>query len=278
MSFSVSEARRKRIGAGKRGINMNIRLKSMKRIVMMSAVAAALLAAGCDRGEKTVTPSIETVEFSAEAAEPSPYTVTAAYCRITNADDSTVLTAIERANRERIFGAEATADLQADFDAMVERLAGEYVCCDEELSHSFTYQFSALQNCETTRGGTILCYQTSYYIYTGGAHGLGSVEYDCYDLTTGQRYEFGYLGEDEWAPAVRQLISERLNAEYGEELFGTTPETAYVPSAVRITDTGLLLEYQPYEVAPYCVGIVGIELTDDQIAATGAPLIWIDEK
>ena len=172
---------------------MNIRLKSMKRIVMMSAVAAALLAAGCDRGEKTVAPSIETVEFSAEAAEPSPYTVTAAYCRITNADDSTVLTAIERANRERIFGAEATADLQADFDAMVERLAGEYVCCDEEL-------------------------------------------------------------------------------------FGTTPETAYVPSAVRITDTGLLLEYQPYEVAPYCVGIVGIELTDDQIAATGAPLIWIDEK
>jgi len=79
------------------------------------------------------------------------------------------------------------------------------------------------------------------------------------------------------APAVRHLISERRNAEYGEELFGTTPETAYVPSAVRITDTGLLLEYQPYEVAPYCVGIVGIELTDDQIAATGAPLIWIDE-
>lgn len=278
MSFSASEARRRRIGAGERGINMNIRLKSMKRIVMMSAVAATLLAAGCNRGEKAVAPSIETVEFSAEAAEPSPYTVTAAYCRITNADDSTVLTAIERANRERIFGAEATADLQADFDAMVERLAGEYVCCDEELSHSFTYQFSALQNCETTRGGTILCYQTSYYIYTGGAHGLGSVEYDCYDLTTGQRYEFGYLGEDEWAPSVRQLISERLNAEYGEELFGTTPETAYVPSAVRITDTGLLLEYQPYEVAPYCVGIVGIELTDDQIAATGAPLIWIDEK
>lgn len=259
-------------------MNMNIKLKSMKRIVMMSAVAAALLAAGCNRGEKSVAPSIETVEFNAKAAEPSPYTVTAAYCRITNADDNTILTAIEHANRERIFGAKATADLQANFDTMVKRLADEYVCSDDGMPYSFTYQFSASQNCDTTRDGAILCYQTSYYIYTGGAHGLSSIEYDCYDLTTGQRYEFGYLSEDEWAPAVRQLISERLNAEYGDDLFGTTPETAYVPSAVRITDTGLLLEYQPYEVAPYCVGIVGIELTDAQIAATGAPLIWVDEK
>ena len=38
-----------------------------------------------------------------------------------------------------------------------------------------------------------------------------------------------------------------------------------MPESVLITDTGLLLVYQPYELAPYSYGMVTVELTDEEL-------------
>ena len=247
----------------------------MKRIVMVTAVVAAIAAAGCRGSKKSVaTPVVETIDFTDKNAGAAPYIVELSYCRIVDADANPAWASIERQNYEHVFGAEAPTDIDAAAKAVIDGFVADCVECNDDEPNSFEYQFSISQDSETVRGGSVICYTTYYYIYTGGAHGLGTVAYDCYDLSSGQRYDFQYLMEDSWAAAVQQLVSDKLNAEYGDDLFGTTPETAYVSSAVKITDDGILIDYQPYEVAPYCMGIVSITLTDDEIAATGAPVIW----
>lgn len=247
----------------------------MKRVILLAAVVAAFAAAGCRGSKKSVTtPVIETVAFADRDSLRTPYDVELTYCRIVDADTNPAWASIERQNYEHIFGDKAPADIDAAAKAVIDDFVEECIACNDDEPNSFEYQFSISQDNEIVRGGSVVCYTTYYYIYTGGAHGLGTVAYDCYDLSSGQHYDFHYLMEDSWAAAVQQLVSDRLNEEYGDDLFGTTPEAAYVSSAVKITDDGILIDYQPYEVAPYCMGIVSITLTDDEIAATGAPVIW----
>lgn len=247
----------------------------IKRMVLLAAVVAVCAAVGCRGSKKSAAmPVVETVAFADKSSTPAPYSVELSYCRIVDAYGNPVWESIERQNYEHVFGEEAPAEIDAAAEAVIDGFVDDFVAYDEESSHSFEYQFSISQDSEIVRGGAVICYTTYYYVYTGGAHGLGSVVYDCYDLASGQRYDFQYLMEDSWADGVRQLVANRLNEDYGDALFGVTPETAYVSSAVKVTDDGIIIDYQPYEVAPYCMGIVSIALTDDEIAATGAPVIW----
>lgn len=247
----------------------------MKRMVLLAAAATAVMAVGCRNGNKNVaTPVVETIDFVDRDSVATPYSVELSYCRIVDADSNPVWASIERQNYEHVFGAEAPADVNDAAQAVVDGFVDDFVAYDEGESHTFEYQLSISQDSELVRDGSVMCYTTYYYMYTGGAHGLGTTAYDCYDMSSGQRYDFHYLMEDDWGAAVRQLVSDKLNEEYGADLFGTTPETAYVSSAVKIIDDGILIDYQPYEVAPYSMGIVSITLTDDEIAATGAPVIW----
>lgn len=244
-------------------------------MVLLAAVAAAVMAAGCRRANKGVAaPEVETIDFVARDSVATPYSVELSYCRIVDADSNQAWATIEQQNYESVFGDEAPADINAAAQAVVDGFVDGFAAYDEGGSHTFEYQLSISQDSEFVRDGSVMCYTTYCYTYTGGAHGLGTVAYCCYDVSSGQRYDFQYLMEDAWAAAVKQLVSEKLNEGYGDDLFGITPETAYVSSAVKITDEGILIDYQPYEVAPYSMGIVSITLTDDEIAATGAPVIW----
>ncbi|MDE6139898.1 MAG: RsiV family protein [Alistipes sp.] len=247
----------------------------MKRMVLLAAAAAAVMAVGCRGARKSAeVPVVETLDFVDKDSGATPYSVEVSYCRIADADSDPVWASIERQNYEHVFGAEAPADIDAAVQMVIDGFVDDFVAYDEGEPHSFEYQLGISQDNELVRGGAVMCYTTYYYMYTGGAHGMGTVAYDCYDMASGQRYDFHYLMEDVWAPAVRQLVSNKLNGDYGDDLFGITPETAYVSAAVKITDNGILIDYQPYEVAPYCMGIVSVALSDEEIAATGAPVIW----
>ena len=46
--------------------------------------------------------------------------------------------------------------------------------------------------------------------------------------------------------------------------------------SVLITEEGVAFVYQTYDVASYVDGIITLEFTDAEIAATGAPLVWVD--
>jgi hypothetical protein len=100
--------------------------------------------------------------------------------------------------------------------------------------------------------------------------------YDCYDLATGGLYDFSYLTDGEWAEAVQTLIYDRLNEACDDVIFVASPKSVYIPRSVKITESGLLLVYQPYEVASFDAGIISVEISDEELLYCGAPLVWVD--
>lgn len=99
--------------------------------------------------------------------------------------------------------------------------------------------------------------------------------YECFDLVSGALYDFSYLFEDAWSDAVRELVYNKLKEEYGVLLIESAEELP-VTRSVLITDTGLLFVYNPYAVACFAAGILSVEFSDEEIAATGAPLLWVE--
>ena len=126
-----------------------------------------------------------------------------------------------------------------------------------------------------TRDDRVVCYETYLEKYSGGVHGGCSLLYECFDLMSGALYDFSYLFEDAWSDAVRELVYNKLKEEYGVLLIESAEELP-VTRSVLITDTGLLFVYNPYAVACFAAGILSVEFSDEEIAATGAPLLWVE--
>ena len=86
-----------------------------------------------------------------------------------------------------------------------------------------------------------------------------------------------YLFEGEWGDAIRRLIYAKLNDVEPDNLIENV-DMIPIADSVLITSRGLTLVYQPYAVASFAQGIISLDLSDEEIAATGAPLVWVDEE
>lgn len=198
------------------------------------------------------------------------------YQRIANVDDSPILADIEAHNYAHSFEGYAVEPM--DVKASAQLLVDEYTEGGEQnLRHSMSgYYYTMDQSAHLARGESILCYETYIEAYTGGAHSGFSMWYECYDLATGRLYDFEYLFEGEWGMSMRELILSRIR-EVVAEPFVESADMLPVTKSVLITESGLTLVYQPYAVACFAAGIISIELSDAEIAATGAPLVWVAE-
>ena len=96
--------------------------------------------------------------------------------------------------------------------------------------------------------------------YGGGAHGLEGKYADVFDLRTGRKLELG---------DVVQITSayETINALVVEHLLANDIPPVHdfdirvtPPSSFRMTQEGLVLIFNPYEIAPYSCGIIEVPL------------------
>ena len=242
----------------------------MPLVLLMSLVA-------CNNSEQKVLPEFE--PFTFEATDNSTYEVKVTYQRIANLWDREVFAKIEWLNYSNSFEGyeKETMDddgfLRMDLDAAAKSIVEEYADYAAEGDGPMCW-YSMDQTAYFVRENTVLCYETLVESYTGGAHGGQSLWYESFDLETGSLYDFGYLFEGEWGAALRELVYERLNKEYA--ILIDSAEMLPVSSSMALTDAGLLFVYQPYEVAPYSEGIISVELCDEELAETGAPLVWVD--
>lgn len=106
-------------------------------------------------------------------------------------------------------------------------------------------------------------YNASYSEYTGGAHGMDSIVYDVYDMTTGEIIS----EEDLFAPGFRRgvasLLSDALDAYLAEidadpQMLFSSPE----PNGnFSVSDTHVTWVYNPYEIAPYVMGAIELSVS-----------------
>ncbi|MBQ2142556.1 MAG: hypothetical protein II204_05320 [Alistipes sp.] len=66
----------------------------------------------------------------------------------------------------------------------------------------------------------------------------------------------------------------KLKAEYGDKFYIVSPEYLYLPLAAYLTDAGIVFQYNSNEIADMELGNIAVELTDAELEAVGAPLVW----
>lgn len=250
----------------------------MRKCIKLTLCLMLILAVACSserrNSDGALLPTFE--EYTLVVAEEGFYSVNIRYQRIANAASSAELAAIENMNYAHTF--DEYAVVPASVEESVATLVTEYAtsCCDSSDEACVGCSYSLDQQAMFTRNESILCFETCIEIYSGGAHGGYSLLYECYDLASGSLYDFEYLTNGEWASAVQALIYDRLSETCDGVVLLDSPASIYIPRSVKITDSGLLLVYQPYEVASFDLGIISIELSDEELLAAGAPLVWVE--
>lgn len=245
----------------------------MKQILLSAIVATVLLFVACDRCSNRIP---EFQEYTLEDSVPGKYSVAIRYQHLIGSRECDILERIEMVNYLHFFEESATepADIEASMQDISKTFARDILDCD----YCVDCYLYIDQETFTAREGSVLCYETHVDVYAGGAHGGQSLWYECYSLETGQPYDFGYLSEGAWAEAFNELLYNRLLAsEANDGLLINSYKELPPADSVLITDKGLTFVYQPYSIASFAQGILSVEISDDELAATGVPMLWCDK-
>lgn len=247
----------------------------MRRYITYLWALVLLAAVSCSesKSREDGMPKFEPFEMAVESAE---CRVSVCYQRITNVEDNPIFADIEAQNYANTFDGYMVEPMSVEASAQL--LVDEY---SEEgrwnISHSSSPCWYTMdQQVHFVRDNGILCYETYVETYTGGAHGGSSLWYECFDLATGQLYDFTYLFDGEWSACVRELLFDKL-LEIEPYTFIESADALPAANSVLVTERGVMFVYQPYAVASFASGIISITLTDEEIATTGAPLVWVVE-
>lgn len=248
----------------------------MKNALNIAFIAIFFVVVGCKPSEESKSNALpfEVEERTFEFIDEGYSRVEVRYQHIVSGDNE-VYAYIDEMNYAHTFGEYAVEPMNVKL--VVENIAQQFSEIARDLMMEGGCEFYSLidQTLSGVRNNSILCIETYVETYTGGAHQHYSLYYECYDLATGRLYDFSYLLDGESGPSMRELIYSTILQSHDTILF-IDEEEITIPASVRVTESGLVLVYQPYEIAPFGEGIISVELSDEQIAATGAELLWTE--
>lgn len=114
------------------------------------------------------------------------------------------------------------------------------------------------------RWGHYVSYMVEYYNFRGGAHGINTMTPIIFDVRTGE-----VVPEEEFfADNYRTPVAGCIQAHLDEALEGDEESIAAIfePDLVgpngnyEITKDGVTWYYQPYDIAPYSVGVISVSV------------------
>ena len=111
----------------------------------------------------------------------------------------------------------------------------------------------------------ILSYQRELYTYAGGAHGMNTKINYVFDIKTGEQLTEEDIFGQGFERKVDKLLDEKAKALRAEGLLPAEDEFYndwYIePNGnFALTDSSIIYTFNPYEIAPYCYGIIDIEI------------------
>lgn len=108
----------------------------------------------------------------------------------------------------------------------------------------------------------------SSYSNTGGAHGNTNVTFYNFDKTTSKLMDINSIITDKEAlkTLAKQYFQDNINKDgefsYEDYFFG---EGFQLPANIGFNDEGLILFYNPYEIAPYAMGITEFSIPYEKL-------------
>ncbi|WP_417443476.1 PdaC/SigV domain-containing protein [Joostella sp.] len=104
------------------------------------------------------------------------------------------------------------------------------------------------------------------YVFTGGAHGYGSVSYLNFDNATGNIIPSKGLFKDEEAfidyaeETFRNQEKIKSDANINSTGFMFEDDNFHLPNSIGFNEKGIILIYNPYEISAYADGLTKIEI------------------
>lgn len=148
----------------------------------------------------------------------------------------------------------------------------------EQLDSTAFYSFFNEHNLEgfsLLNDEKIYSYGINRYVFMGGAHGLTTLNYLNFDLKSGKQIMESDLFETGFHEVLTSLLKTRIveqsNEDPNVETIISLDDTDYWVDAIKpnnnfyITDESLNYVFNPYEIAPYYMGITEVIIPFDRI-------------
>ncbi|MFA6582059.1 MAG: RsiV family protein [Paludibacter sp.] len=162
-------------------------------------------------------------------------------------------------------------DYKDNNEALVNQL-------DTASSYSFNNEHT-LEGFGLISDKHIYSYGIDRYIYMGGAHGLNTRNYFNFDLKTGKLISEKDLFVANYESALSELIKKRIFEDSKEEQAKepntesilSLDDTDFWTDSIKpngnfyITDESINYIFNPYEIAPYYMGITEVSLPYDRL-------------
>lgn len=122
-----------------------------------------------------------------------------------------------------------------------------------------------------TNGNYILCFSILNYAFTGGAHGLETLEYLNINLRTGSILKLGDILAEGRKGELGLLLTRKLKHMNQMPGSGKLTENGYFVDEIQpnenfyLTPEGIGFLYNHYDIAPYSFGSTDIFLTADEV-------------
>ena len=125
-------------------------------------------------------------------------------------------------------------------------------------------------NIEVVARTKIITFRQSEYTYEGGAHGNTEIAFRSFSLQNGKELSnkiedvFDMSKEDK----ILSLLSKKLEPQK-DELFGESLPLRQMTNLFFITRAGIVMIWQPYEIAPYASGFIRVVVSPEDLGIKG---------
>jgi hypothetical protein len=161
-------------------------------------------------------------------------------------------------------------DTDGNIHDAIAKFNNEYISFKNDFPDS-AQQWEVLIDGEVTyRSPEIISIAITTYLDTGGAHGNTNVRFVKFDPQTGKQYNKKELIRN--VQGLSEVIKEKLATEIKEETSEIIMEDVFfgkdfqLPETLGYSDEGLIVLYNPYEVASYSQGIVEFTILFEDVS------------
>lgn len=243
----------------------------MKRVVLLLILFVGLGFGACRRG--TVMPEFDvSITDTVAVRHDIPCNFQYAFTSIANAAKSPALQSIQEANILYFFGLEHfQGTVQEAVDLSISQFMAEYVGDLDESAPGWEAEMEMAMESDAKVVDTLLVYTISRSSYTGGAHGMYSVNCHNYSIAGGYELALSDLFDTAQQEALLQLIRNKLYDQFdatGDEGLaaqGFFPEYIATTENFEVTADGITFYYNPYDIGCYALGGVEVHITGEEL-------------
>lgn len=119
---------------------------------------------------------------------------------------------------------------------------------------------------EIYNSSTLICFELSQYLYTGGAHGFGSTSFLNIDPETGMEIPSNELfkNKEKFTALAEKEFRKQQNIKKTQSIndlgFWFEKDTFYLPETVGFTSDTLIFVYNQYDIASYADGPIELKI------------------